>query len=124
MTPQALWFEDIFDAIRADSVAVGPKILAALLWPEKPIEQASRLLADCLNRDRSQRLTPEQLQLVIREARREGSYCTISYICDDANMTRPLPVEPEDERARLQREVVNAASAFKQLVERLERVSK
>jgi hypothetical protein len=124
MTPQALWFEDIFDAIRSDSIAIGPKILAALLWPEKPIEQAARLLADCLNRDRSQRLTPEQLQLVIREARKAGSFCTISYICDDANMTRPLPVEPEDEIARIQREVVKAADTFKQMVERLERLSK
>lgn len=124
MTPQALWFEDIFDAIRADSIAIGPKILAGLLWPEKPIEQAARLLADCLNRDRSQRLTPEQLQLVIREARNVGSYCTISFMCDDANMTRPLPVEPEDEKARIQRAVVTAAADLKQMIERLEKLSK
>lgn len=124
MTPQALWFEDIFDAIRADSIAIGPKILAALLWPEKPIEQAARLLSDCLNRERNQRLDPEQVSLVIKEARKVDSFCTVAFICDSANLSRPTPISPEDEKARLQREVVNAAANFKQLVERLERVSK
>lgn len=124
MTPQALWFEDIFDAIRADSIAIGPKILAGLLWPEKPIEQAARLLADCLNRDRSQRLTPEQVSLIVKEARKANSFCTIAFICSEANLSIPQPVDPESEKDRLRREVVNAANTFKQLVERLERVSK
>jgi hypothetical protein len=124
MTPQALWFEDIFDALRADAAAIGPKTLAAMLWPEKPIEAAARLLADCLNRDRSARFTPEQVSLVIKEARKVGSSCTIAYICDEASLSRPTPIEPEDTKAQLRREVVKAAETFKQMVERLERLEK
>jgi hypothetical protein len=122
MTPQALWFEDIFDALRADTAAIGPKTLAAILWPEKPIEAAARLLADCLNRDRSARFTPEQVTLIIREARKVNSFCTIAFICDDASMTRPTPIDPEDTKAQLQREVIKAAGQFKHLIDRLERM--
>jgi hypothetical protein len=125
VTPQALWYEDILDAIRDDMGAIGgPKVLAAMLYPEKPQEAAVRLLLDCLNRDRSQRLNPDQLQLVIREARKAGSFCTIAFICDDAHMTRPVPVEPDDEKARLQREFIGAVDKLEQIKQQLGRVSR
>ena len=128
MTPQALWYDDILDAIKADAIAIGgkgwAKSVGLLLWPEKTADGAQRQILDCLNPDRNQRLTPEQLTLIIREARKVDSFCTIAFICGDAHLSMPQPVDPESEKDRLRREVVNAANTFKQLVERLERVSK
>jgi hypothetical protein len=128
MTPQALWYDDILDAIKADCVAIGgrgwAKTVGLMLWPEKTADGAQRQILDCLNPDRNQRLTPEQLTLVIREARKAGSFCTIAFICGDANLSMPQPIEPEDTKAQLRREVVKAAETFKQMVERLERLEK
>jgi hypothetical protein len=45
-------------------------------------------------------------------------------MCDHANLTRPIAIEPEDTKAQLRREVVKAAETFRQMVERLERLEK
>jgi hypothetical protein len=123
VTPQQLWHEDILDAIKADVVALGgPKSVGLALWPEKSAEAAARHLLDCINRDRNQRLTPEQLTLLIREARGVNSFCTIAYICSDANLSMPVPVEPEDERARLQREFIDAVGRLDKIKSQLNKV--
>lgn len=122
MTPQALWHEDILDALKADVMALGgPKEFGHVLWPEKSVMAARSLLLDCLNPDRNQRLTPEQVALVIREARNVGSFCTIGYICQDANLTIPQPIEPEDERARLQKEFIKAVERLEGIKSQLSR---
>jgi hypothetical protein len=128
MTPQALWYDDILDALKADCIAIGGKAWAKdvglMIWSDKSADAAARMLSDCLNPDRNQRLTPDQLKLVIREARKVDSYCTIAYICNDACLSIPHPVDPESEKELLKREVVKAADTFKQMIERLERLSK
>lgn len=126
MTPQALWYDDILDAIKADAVAIGgkgwAKVVGLMLWPEKSADGAQRQLLDCLNPDRNQRLTPEQLTLVIREARKAGSFCTIAFICGDANLSIPQPIEPEDERARLQRLFIDSVSQLDTIKKQLEKL--
>jgi len=122
MTPQALWHEDILDALKADIAALGgPKEVGALLWPEKSVAAARGLLLDCVNPDRSQRLTPDQVSFLIREARNVGSFCTIAYICQSANLTIPTPIEPDDERARLQKEFIKAEDKLETIKSQLSR---
>jgi hypothetical protein len=124
MQQQSLIRETILEALRDDiDAAGGPKVVGLLLWPEKecPIK-AGNHLRNCLSEDRAERLTPEQVMLVIKKAREHGSACTIAFMCDHASLTRPTPIEPEDQRAQLKRQVIQAASDIKHLVERLERL--
>jgi len=97
---------------------VGPK-----LWPEKPPQAAQRLLLDCLSEDRPAKLSPEQIMFVLRLARDRGCHVGVEFICSDLGYSQPSPIEPEDERAKLQREYIEAARLMAKLAERIERTA-
>ena len=125
MQQQSLIRDSILEALRDDvDAAGGQKVIGLLLWPDKecPIK-AGKHLANCLTEDRAERLTPEQVMFVIRKAREVGSFCTISFICDNASLTRPTPIEPENERARLQREFITAVGHLDQIKSQLGKLS-
>jgi hypothetical protein len=120
---QSLFYEDIFEALRTDVMALGgSKRVGAMLWPEKAADKAGELLNNCLNRDRAEKLDLEQTLFIKRAAKQVGSYATIFFECDDAGFTRPHPVEPEDETAKLQREFIEAAKRMEQMTARIERL--
>jgi hypothetical protein len=102
--------------------AGGSKRVGPLLWPEKDGGAAQRQLLDCLNEDRPQQLNPEQVVLVLRLARQAGYHQGMEYLAEALSYTRPAPVEPEDERALLQREFNEGARRLEKLVERMERI--
>lgn len=123
MGQQSLFYEDIFEALRTDVMALGgAKKVGAMLWPEKTADKAGELLNNCLNRDRAEKLDLEQTLLIKRAAKSVGSYATLFFECDDAGFTRPHPVEPEDEAAKLQREFIEAAKRMEQMTARIERL--
>lgn len=57
------------DAVRALG---GGKIVGPMLWPDKGIETSSRLLHDCLNPSRSEKLDISQIMLVLSKAKDAG----------------------------------------------------
>ncbi|HEY1772467.1 MAG TPA: hypothetical protein VGH91_04665 [Gammaproteobacteria bacterium] len=119
----SLIHEDIYEAIRTDVMALGgTKKVGVMLWPEKSADKAGELLANCLNRTRSEKLDPEQVLFIVCEARRIGGYAIATFQNERANFKAPEPIEPEDERARLYRQVVGAAEIFKDAMARLERL--
>lgn len=123
MGQQSLFYEDIFEALRTDVMALGgSKRVGAMLWPEKTVDKAAELLSNCLNRDRAEKLDLEQTLLIKRAAKEVGSYATLFFECDDAGFTRPHPIEPEDEAAKLQREFIEAAKGMERLAGRIERL--
>lgn len=124
MKQQSLIRDTVLEAIRDDVDALGgEKVVGLMLWPDKrcPIK-AGKHLQNCLTEDRAERLTPEQVNLIIREARKAGSFCTIAFICDDASMTRPTPIEPEDKRAVLQREFIDAVDKLESIKSQIVRI--
>lgn len=123
MTQQSLFFEDIYEALRTDIMALGgPKNVGHMLWPDKPADKAGELLNNCLNRTRNEKLDPEQVQFIKREARKRGSFATAYFCCDDAGFARPQPLEPEDEAAKLQRKFIAATAEMRELMVKLERL--
>jgi hypothetical protein len=106
--------------IECVKAAGGGKVVGAKLWPEKPVEHAQRTLLDCLNEDRPHRLTPEQVLLVASMARDAGCHAFMGYCAGRLHYTMPVPREPKDEMAELQRAFVNALSVQKQLVEQMQ----
>lgn len=119
----SLFFEDINDALREVVRSLGgAKKVGLMLWPEKSMEQAQQLLLACLNNERRERLDPDQLLFLLREARRANCHAAMNYIASETGYACQ-PIEPEDERAKLQRDVIEAAQMFRTCVDRLERLT-
>lgn len=100
----------------------GSKQVGPALWPEAAPDQAQRKLLDCLNHDRPQRLTPDQVVLLLRMARDRGCHAGILFLTTTLGYTEPSPIEPEDERAQLQRQFVQGVGELAKLAEKLERM--
>lgn len=123
MDQPSLFYESINDALDAAVKACGgAKVVACRLWPDKTPEAAHRLLLACLNEGRDEKLGPDQVMFVLKIARERGFHGAINFLARDAGYADPMPIEPEDERARLQREFIEAQRAMQKLAERMERV--
>lgn len=101
----------------------GTKQVGALLWPEKAPDAAQRALLDCLNEDRPAKLSPEQVLLILRLARGKGCHDGMEFITAELGYAPPVPVEPRDEIAELQRQFIEAVRAQTELAQRIERAA-
>lgn len=123
MNQESLFYESFSDALKdVVRVAGGAKAVGGVLWPEKTPEAAQSQLLDCLNDHRPAKLSPEQVLLLLSLGRSKGCHAAMNYVTREAGYSDPTPIEPEDERARLQREFVEAQKAMSRLAERMERV--
>ena len=123
MTPQ-LFHESLFDAMTEIVRELGGyKVVGKLLRADKTPDVAGRLLNDCLNPNRSERLDPDQLLMLLREARKISAHAAINHILREAGYADAQPVEPEDERAALQRTFIQGVQTLTALASRLERVA-
>lgn len=122
MDQPALFHETFVEAI-ADCVRAlgGNKKVGAMLWPEKSIEDARRTLLDSLNPERANKLSPEQVLLILREARKVNCHAALAYMAHACGYADPQPIEPEDERAALQRQFIEQSKSMQQLFARMER---
>jgi hypothetical protein len=120
MSHQAALFHDsIYDAIGADVAAVGGiKKTAALLWPNNS-DAAGRLRA-CLSVEHPQKLDPEEILTIKRLARDVGSFATVNYEAQ-ALAFRVEWIKPEDEKAELQRQVIEMGKKLEVIARRLQR---
>lgn len=115
--------ESINDAlIECVKALGGSKQVGAMLWPEKSLDAAQRLLLDCLNPDRPNRLTPEQVVLILRKARQAGNHVAVEWLMQDLGYAKPVPVEPRDELAALQREFIQATQGMQALADRMQQL--
>lgn len=117
-----LFHEDIYAAIQTVVMALGgSKKVGTGLWPDKPADKAGELLNNCLNRTRPEKLDPEQVLFIAREGRKTGCHAIADYSAADTGY-RFMPIEPEDEKAELERQVVNASRLLHDVIGRLERL--
>jgi hypothetical protein len=119
-----LFYEDL-DAVMAHLVAAlgGNKRVGSQLFPEEPVDQAARRLADCLNPDRPQFLKGKQILWLLTEARKKGIHTGMAFICGEAGYAAPQPVEPEDEAAELQRQFIAAQQSMQSMLKRMEKLA-
>jgi hypothetical protein len=95
----------------------GTKFYGALLWPEKPLEEARRLLLNCLNDDRAEKLSSEQEMLIMREARKQGNHIIMNYLAQELGYATPAPIQKEDKKEQLMREFILAQQSLSKLAE-------
>lgn len=94
-----------------------------MIWPEEPVDQAARKLADCMNPDRPQFLKFKQVVFLLTEGRKKGFHSAMSEVCRECGYADPQPVEPEDEAAELQRQFIAAQQGMNQILKRMEKLS-
>jgi hypothetical protein len=123
MDQQSLLFERMEDAIdEVIRAAGGRKAVATRLWPDKPVRDAHNLIDHCILQGRREKFDPAQVMFFLRLGREVGCHSLARYMMAEAHYSEPVPVEPEDERARLQREYIEATKVMRGIVDRLDRV--
>lgn len=123
MQQNKLFHESITDALRDVVMALGgPKVVATEMRPELPADHAARWLADCINTDRREKLSPDQVFWLIRKGRQAGCHVIMSFISQEAGY-QITPIEPQDEMAELQRDFIESVKQQKVLADRIERLS-
>ena len=120
MTQQPLFCDDFYEALKTIGQAFGgSKKIGGFLWPDKPIDKAAQLWADCLNRTRPEKLDPEQVLAVLKIGRQLGCHAGMQFITDQCGY-KYEPIEPENEKQALLREVKSLATELKQKFAKLE----
>lgn len=119
------FFEDINDALQATVTALGGyKKVGPTLRPELPVDQAAGWLRDCLNPARREKLSPEQVMLILRLAREAGYFSAMNFIAF-ATGFKATPIDAESQESQLQErfiEAVHGLTAIQSQLERLQRV--
>lgn len=119
-----LFVEDYNEAIRATVQALGGfKRIGSELKPDLGVEAAGRWLSDCCNPDKREKLAPSELAYIRRRARVAGVHVLASFEAQEAGYAPPVPIEPEDERAALQRDFVHAVKALEVIQQRIARAT-
>lgn len=98
------------DAVRDTCRIVGFNDIALELWPKKGTLAAARYLNDCLNPERSHKLDGEEIVYIAKRGREKGVHLIAAFICMETGYAPPVPVDPEDTKAELQRAFIDAVS--------------
>jgi hypothetical protein len=122
---QSLFHEDINEALKGLVSALGgAKAVGARLFPDLSVDGARTRLLDSLNPDRAQQLSQTQFLTLLKWGREAGYHGVMEYIAEEAGYTRPSPRSPEEERADLQREVIEAVARLEIKLSKLGKLQK
>lgn len=118
----SLFHETFQDALKDCVRALGgAKTVGHAMRPEKTIDEARKWLLNALDDGRAEKLSPDQVIWILREARKVGCHSGTAYVLRECGYADPQPLEPQDERAALQREFVQHSKALQALAARIER---
>lgn len=122
---QAVLFHESIEEALADVVRAlgGTKAVAARLRTDMTPDAGARWLKDCLNDSRREHLTPGHVLWLLREGRAAGCHAAIQHIAAECGYAPPVPVDPEDARAALLRDYIEATKTLAKLAERIERTT-
>lgn len=124
MNQQPLFYESVHDALRElVRVLGGAKTVGHLLWPGKSMQDAATRLLNCLDHNRPEKLSPEDLLVLLRKGREAECHVVMGYLNAECGYSAPVPLDPADEQANLVRIVQDAATTLRQATERLEKFS-
>lgn len=117
-------YESLNDALSSAVKALGGfKKVGPMLRPELSIDGSSQWLRDCLNTDRRECLHPEQVLLLMREARRAGWHALMEFVAFDAGYAA-TPVTPDSQESELQRRFLNAVEGLTAIQAQLQRINR
>lgn len=116
-------FECFNDALQHAVTALGGyKKVGAALRPELPIEQAAQWLRDCLAPSRREKLSPEQVLLLIRMSRDAGVHGVMDYVALNTGY-RAMPVDADAQKQALQETIAAGVELLNRQMAALNRLS-
>jgi hypothetical protein len=107
--------DSLNDAVRDTCRVIGFNEIALELWPKKGAKEAARYLNDCLNPERPHKLDGEEIVYIAKRGREAGLHLITSFICMETGYAPPVPVDPDDARAEMQRQFVDAVNRAERL---------
>lgn len=123
MVQQAMFFERMEDALGAVVERCGGrKKFACEMFPDKAARDAHNLLDAMLNPERREKFSPSQVLYVARRGREVGCHAVMQFICREAGYDDPVPINPDEQQAELQRSFVEAVSRLEQIQAQLKNV--
>lgn len=124
MDTSSLFCESIEEAVvEVAQRCGGRKAFAAEMWPSMPVREAHNRFDACCNPERRETFHPSDLLYIARRGREAGCHALMLFLARESGYSDPQPLEPGDERAKLQREFAEAVRAQAKLVERMERLN-
>lgn len=117
----ALHHESFAEALgEVVQVLGGYKAAGTMLWPDRAPDEAGRQLRHALAPDRAEKLSLDQLVYLLKLGRAKRAHGAIAYLARECGYQDPVPIEPDDERAMLQRQFVASATELQKLSRRLD----
>lgn len=117
---EPLFYETWQDAAReVVRVAGGTKRVGCQLWPAKPTNTATQRLTDCLNPTRDEKLSPDEFLMLCRIGRDAGCHVLNAFINNECGYSLPSPVNPEEKRAQLMSDFVQAVGVVRKIADEL-----
>jgi hypothetical protein len=118
----SLFIEDFNEALSGIVAALGgAKVVGSKFFTDLSPEAAGRRVLDALNPDRTQIFSPTQVFTLFKWAREKGYHVAMEYFADGCGYSRPTPIAPEDARAELQRQFIDAIDRAEKIGKRLQR---
>lgn len=118
------FFESINDALQATVTALGGfKKVGPMLRPELPIDQAAGWLRDCLNPGRREKLAPEQVMLILRQARGAGYHAAMNFMAFDAGY-KAQPIDPQTQEDELRARFCDAVEGLTAIQAQMQRMQR
>lgn len=116
----ALFVDNADDAVR-DTVRGlgGSKKVGPLLWPSKKPDRAEKDLDDCLNRNNNRKLDFEEILLIGKLGRDKGIHLIAGFVNMDLGYAPPVPIDPSDQKAELQRQFHEDVARLEAMARRL-----
>lgn len=123
MLTDRLFCETVEEAI--DEVAKangGRKKTAVELWPSMGIREAHNRMDACLNPERREKFDPAEITWFIKLGRAVGCHSIMRHFSQEGCYAEPVPVDPETEKDKINRELIQTGKQIKRLMDRLDKL--
>lgn len=124
MQTELPFYEGPEDALRAAVQALGgAKKVGPMLWPDKGIDTSARLLLDCINPSRAEKLEITQIMRVFALAKEAGCHSPFAWFAGEVGYD-VKPITKAEEVDRLTAVVEQSSKTLAAAVAALERIQR
>lgn len=122
MQAELPFYESPEDALRAAVQALGgPKKVGAMLWPDKGVDNASRLLHDCINPGRAEKLELSQVMMVLAMSKEAGCHAPFAWMAAQIGYD-VKPITKAEEVDRLTTVIEQSSKTLAAALSQMERI--